>query len=112
MNRRVLEGGPHAVVEGMIIAAYAIGARQGCIYCRAEYPIAVRTLNIAIRQARELGLLGKNILGSGFAFDLEVRMGAGAFVCGEEAALMASIEGQRGHPHSRPPVPGRQRAVG
>jgi NADH-quinone oxidoreductase subunit F len=105
MNRRVLEGDPHAVIEGMIIAAYAIGARQGYIYCRAEYPIAVRTLNIAIRQARELGLLGQNILGSEFAFDLEVRMGAGAFVCGEETALMASIEGRRGHPRSRPPFP-------
>jgi len=105
MNRRVLEGDPHAVIEGMIIAAYAIGANQGYIYCRAEYPIAVRTLNIAIRQAREFGLLGQDILGSGFFFDLEVRMGAGAFVCGEETALMASIEGGRGHPRTRPPFP-------
>ena len=105
MNRRVLEGDPHAVLEGMIIAAYAIGAGRGYLYCRAEYPIAVRTLHIAIRQAREYGVLGSDILGSGFAFDLEVRMGAGAFVCGEETALMASIEGHRGHPRTRPPFP-------
>lgn len=105
MNRRVLEGDPHSVIEGMIIAAYAIGSSQGYIYCRAEYPIAVRTLNIAINQARALGLLGKDILGSGFDFDLEVRMGAGAFVCGEETALMASIEGKRGEPRPRPPFP-------
>jgi NADH:ubiquinone oxidoreductase subunit F (NADH-binding) len=105
MNRRVLEGDPHSVLEGMIIAAYAIGSSQGYIYCRAEYPIAVRTLNIAIDQARSMGLLGKNILGSGFDFDLEVRMGAGAFVCGEETALMASIEGNRGEPRPRPPFP-------
>ncbi len=105
MNRRVIEGDPHAVIEGMIIAAYAIGASQGYVYCRAEYPIAVKTLRIAIEQARNLGLLGKNILGSDFSFDLEVRMGAGAFVCGEETALMASIEGQRGEPRPRPPFP-------
>lgn len=105
MNRRVLEGDPHSVIEGMIIAAYAIGARQGYVYCRAEYPTAVRTLNIAIEQARALGLLGENILGSGFSFDLEVRMGAGAFVCGEETALMSSIEGNRGEPRPRPPFP-------
>lgn len=105
MNRRVLEGDPHSVIEGMIIAAYASGAHQGYIYCRAEYPIAVRTLNIAIKQARSMGFLGKNILGSGFDFDLEVRMGAGAFVCGEETALMASIEGKRGEPRPRPPFP-------
>jgi NADH:ubiquinone oxidoreductase subunit F (NADH-binding)/(2Fe-2S) ferredoxin len=105
MNRRVLEGDPHSVLEGMIIAGYAIGARQGYVYCRAEYPIAVRTFNIAIQQARQLGLLGKDILGSGFDFDLEVRMGAGAFVCGEETALMASIEGKRGEPRTRPPFP-------
>ena len=105
MNRRVLEGDPHSVVEGMIIGAYAIGASQGYVYCRAEYPIAVSTLNIAIAQARALGLLGENILGSGFSFDLEVRMGAGAFVCGEETALMASIEGNRGEPRPRPPFP-------
>jgi NADH-quinone oxidoreductase subunit F len=105
MNRRVLEGDPHSVIEGMIIAAYAIGASQGYIYCRAEYPVAVRTLNIAIQQAREFGFLGENILGSDFSFDLEVRMGAGAFVCGEETALMASIEGRRGEPRPRPPFP-------
>jgi len=105
MNRRVLEGDPHSVIEGMIIAAYAIGASQGYIYCRAEYPIAVKTLRIAINQAKNLGLLGKNILGSDFSFDLEVRMGAGAFVCGEETALMASIEGLRGEPRPRPPFP-------
>jgi NADH:ubiquinone oxidoreductase subunit F (NADH-binding)/(2Fe-2S) ferredoxin/Pyruvate/2-oxoacid:ferredoxin oxidoreductase delta subunit len=105
MNRRVLEGDPHSVIEGMLIAAYAIGASQGYIYCRAEYPLAVRTLNLAIEQARSLGLLGENILGSGFSFDLEVRMGAGAFVCGEETALIASIEGRRGQPRTRPPFP-------
>ncbi len=105
MNRRVLEGDPHAVIEGMIIAAYAIGSNQGYIYCRAEYPIAVKTLRIAINQARNLGFLGENIFGTDFSFDLEVRMGAGAFVCGEETALMASIEGQRGEPRPRPPFP-------
>jgi len=105
MNRRVLEGDPHSVIEGMIIGAYAIGSNQGYIYCRAEYPIAVRTLRIAIQQARNFGLLGKNILGTDFSFDLEVRMGAGAFVCGEETALMGSIEGQRGEPRPRPPFP-------
>jgi NADH:ubiquinone oxidoreductase subunit F (NADH-binding)/(2Fe-2S) ferredoxin/Pyruvate/2-oxoacid:ferredoxin oxidoreductase delta subunit len=105
MNRLVLESDPHSVVEGMIIGAYAIGAQQGYIYCRAEYPLAVKTLNLAIQQAREFGFLGKNILNSGFSFDLEVRMGAGAFVCGEETALMASIEGKRGEPRPRPPFP-------
>ncbi len=105
MNRRVLEGDPHSVLEGMIIAAYAIGASQGYIYCRAEYPLAVKTLNIAIRQAHAYGFLGDNILGGGFSFKIEVRMGAGAFVCGEETALMASIEGERGEPRPRPPFP-------
>jgi len=105
MNRRVLESDPHSVLEGMIIAGYAIGAHQGYIYCRAEYPIAVRTLKIALRQAREFGFLGKDILGTGFDFDIELRMGAGAFVCGEETALMASIEGKRGEPRPRPPFP-------
>ena len=105
MNRRVLEGDSHALIEGMAIAAYAIGAQQGYIYCRAEYPVAVSTLNIALRQAREFGLLGNNILGTDFSFDLEVRMGAGAFVCGEETALIASIEGRRGEPRPRPPFP-------
>jgi len=105
MNRRVLEGDPHSVLEGMIITAYAIGASYGYIYCRAEYPIAVRTLNIAIEQARSIGLLGNNILGTDFSFDIEVRKGAGAFVCGEETALIASIEGKRGEPRPRPPFP-------
>jgi len=108
MNRRVLEGDPHSVIEGMIIAAYAIGAKQGYIYCRAEYPIAVSTMNLAMKQARGLGLLGKNILGTDFTFDLEMRMGAGAFVCGEETALMASIEGGRGEPRTRPPFPAQK----
>jgi NADH:ubiquinone oxidoreductase subunit F (NADH-binding)/(2Fe-2S) ferredoxin len=105
MNRRVLEGDPHSVIEGMIIAAYAIGAFQGYVYCRAEYPIAVHTLNVAIAQAKTFGLLGNNILGTGFSFELELRIGAGAFVCGEETALIASIEGRRGEPRPRPPFP-------
>jgi len=105
MNRSVLEGDPHAVIEGMIIAAYVIGAEQGYFYVRAEYPIAIRTLRVALEQAREYGFLGENIFGSGFNFDLEIRMGAGAFVCGEETALMRSIEGQRGMPTTRPPFP-------
>lgn len=105
MNRRVLESDPHSVIEGMIIAGYAVGAQRGYIYCRAEYPIAVKTLNIGIQQAREFGFLGENILGTDFSFDLEVRMGAGAFVCGEETALMSSLEGKRGEPRPRPPFP-------
>jgi NADH:ubiquinone oxidoreductase subunit F (NADH-binding)/(2Fe-2S) ferredoxin len=105
MNRRVLEGDPHAVLEGMVIAAYAIGASQGYFYVRAEYPVAIKTLRLAIEQARAYGLLGENIFDSGFDFDLEVRMGAGAFVCGEETALMQSIEGKRGQPRTRPPFP-------
>ncbi|MDF1514008.1 MAG: NADH-ubiquinone oxidoreductase-F iron-sulfur binding region domain-containing protein, partial [Anaerolineae bacterium] len=105
MNRRVLEGDPHAVIEGMAIAAYAIGANQGYFYVRAEYPIAIKTLRIAIDQARAYGLMGENIFGTDFCFDLEVRMGAGAFVCGEETALMQSIEGLRGQPRTRPPFP-------
>jgi NADH:ubiquinone oxidoreductase subunit F (NADH-binding)/Pyruvate/2-oxoacid:ferredoxin oxidoreductase delta subunit/(2Fe-2S) ferredoxin len=107
-NRRVLEGYPHSVIEGMIIGAYATGANQGYVYCRAEYPIAVKTIKTAIEQARELGLLGDDILGTGFSFDMEVRMGAGAFVCGEETALMASIEGLRGEPRPRPPFPAQK----
>ncbi len=107
-NRRVLEGDPHAVVEGMIIGAFASGSHQGYIYCRAEYPIAVRTMKTAIEQARSFGLLGEDIMGTGFSFDLEVRMGAGAFVCGEETALMASIEGKRGEPRPRPPFPAQK----
>ena len=103
MDRSVLEGDPHTVLEAMTIAGYTVGAQEGYIYVRAEYPIAVERLNIAIAQARKLGLLGKNILGSGFDFDIHVRLGAGAFVCGEETALMASIEGHRGEPRPRPP---------
>lgn len=105
MDRSVLEGDPHAVIEAMAIAAYAIGADQGYVYIRAEYPIAVQRLQIAIKQAREYGLLGKNIFGTGFNFDLDIRLGAGAFVCGEETALMTSIEGKRGEPRVRPPFP-------
>jgi len=107
-NRRVLEGYPHSVVEGMIIGAYATGASQGYVYCRAEYPVAVKTIRTAIQQTKDLGLLGENILGTDFSFDLEVRMGAGAFVCGEETALMASIEGLRGEPRPRPPFPAQK----
>ena len=105
MDRSVLEGDPHVVLEAMTIAGYAIGANQGFIYVRAEYPIAVERLGIAIKQAREYGLLGKNIFDSGFDFDIELRLGAGAFVCGEETALMTSIEGKRGEPRPRPPFP-------
>ena len=105
MDRSVLEGDPHAVLEAMAIAGYAIGADEGYIYVRAEYPIAVQRLTIAINQAREYGLLGKDIFGTGFNFDITLRRGAGAFVCGEETALLASIEGKRGEPHPRPPFP-------
>jgi (2Fe-2S) ferredoxin len=102
MDRSMLEGDPHSVIEAMTIAGYAIGATQGYVYVRAEYPIAVKRLQIAIDQAREYGLLGKNIFDSGFDFDIELRLGAGAFVCGEETALMTSIEGKRGEPRCRP----------
>ena len=105
MDRSILEGDPHSIIEAMAIAGYAIGASQGYIYVRAEYPTAVKRLNIAIEQAREFGLLGENIFGSGFSFDLGLRLGAGAFVCGEETALMNSIEGKRGEPRPRPPFP-------
>jgi len=105
MDRSILEGDPHAVIEAMAIAGYAIGATQGYVYVRAEYPIAVHRLQVAINQAREYGLLGKNIFDSGFEFDLDIRLGAGAFVCGEETALMTSIEGNRGEPRPRPPFP-------
>ncbi len=105
MDRSVLEGDPHSVLEAMTIAGYAIGAHQGYIYVRAEYPVAVARLKIALRQAHEYGLLGKNILGLGFDFDIEIRLGAGAFVCGEETALLTSIEGHRGEPRPRPPFP-------
>lgn len=105
MDRAVLEGDPHSVIEAMAIGGYAIGASQGYVYIRAEYPLAIERLNFAISQAYEMGLLGKNILGSSFSFDLELRLGAGAFVCGEETALMASIEGERGMPRNKPPFP-------
>ena len=105
MDRSILEGDPHVVLEGMAIAGYTIGSSQGYIYVRAEYPIAVKRLQIAIDQAHEYGLLGKNIFGTGFDFDIELRLGAGAFVCGEETALMHSIEGERGEPRPRPPFP-------
>ena len=105
MDRSVLEGDPHSVLEAMTIAGYAIGAHHGYIYVRAEYPIAVKRLEIAIKQAREYGLLGKNIFDSGFDFDIDIRLGAGAFVCGEETALITSIEGNRGEPRNKPPFP-------
>ena len=105
MDRSVLEGDPHSLIEGMAIGAYAIGAHEGFVYLRAEYPLAVERLQYAIDQARDIGLLGKDIMGSGFDFDLEIRMGSGAFVCGEETALMRSIEGGRGEPRPRPPFP-------
>ena len=105
MDRSVLEGDPHVVFEAMAIAGYVIGANQGYIYVRAEYPIAVNRLNIALKQAREYGLLGKDIFGTGFDFDIDLRLGAGAFVCGEETALIASLEGERGMPRLKPPFP-------
>ncbi|MBE6612535.1 MAG: NADH-quinone oxidoreductase subunit F, partial [Ruminococcaceae bacterium] len=105
MDRSVLEGDPHALIEAMAIAGYAIGADEGYVYVRAEYPIAVKRLSIAIKQAREYGLLGKDIFGTGFNFDITIRLGAGAFVCGEETALLTSIEGNRGEPRPRPPFP-------
>ena len=112
MDRSVLEGDPHVVLEAMAIAGYAIGASQGYIYVRAEYPIAVQRLQIAINQAHEYGLLGNDIFGSGFNFDIGLRLGAGAFVCGEETALMTSIEGNRGEPRPRPPFPAQKGLFG
>ena len=112
MDRSVLEGDPHAVLEAMAIAGYAIGANKGYIYVRAEYPIAVQRLDIAIKQAREYGLLGENIFDSGFSFDIETRLGAGAFVCGEETALLTSIEGNRGEPKAKPPFPANKGLYG
>ena len=112
MDRSVLEGDPHAVLEAMAIAGYTIGADQGYIYVRAEYPIAVKRLQIAIKQAREYGLLGQNIFGTDFCFDIDVRLGSGAFVCGEETALMTSIEGHRGEPRPRPPYPANKGLFG
>jgi NADH-quinone oxidoreductase subunit F/NAD(P)H dehydrogenase (quinone)/NADP-reducing hydrogenase subunit HndC len=108
MDRSVLEADPHAVLEGMVIAAKAIGSNQGYIYCRAEYPLAIKRLSLAIEQAKEMGLLGEDILGTGFDFEPEIYQGAGAFVCGEETALMTSIEGKRGMPRPRPPFPAHQ----
>lgn len=105
MDRSILEGDPHSVLEAIMIAGYAIGANQGYIYVRAEYPIAVDRLKVAIMQAKEYGILGKNIFGTNFNFDIDVRLGAGAFVCGEETALLESIEGKRGHPRLKPPYP-------
>ena len=105
MDRSVLEGDPHSLIEGMIIGGYAMGARDGVIYVRAEYPLAIHRLEIAMSQAREKGFLGKNIFGSGFDFDLRIKAGAGAFVCGEETALIASLEGERGMPRLKPPFP-------
>ncbi|MGB2599336.1 MAG: SLBB domain-containing protein, partial [Candidatus Omnitrophota bacterium] len=108
MDRSILEGDPHSVLEGMIIAGYAIGAREGYIYCRAEYPLAIKRLKKAISQAREKGFLGESKLKKGFSFDISIKEGAGAFVCGEETALMASIEGRRGMPNPRPPFPAHE----
>lgn len=105
MDRSVLEGDPHKILEGMAVCGYAIGADEGYIYVRAEYPLAIKRLRIAIEQAEAMGLLGENIFGSGFSFKLHIKEGAGAFVCGEETALMASIEGKRGMPRPRPPFP-------
>ncbi len=105
MNRSLLESDPHSVLEGILIAAYVIGAKKGYIYCRAEYPLALERLKHALNQMHEYGLLGENILGSGFDFDIKIKKGAGAFVCGEETALIASIEGKRGMPRTRPPFP-------
>ena len=105
MDRSVLEGDPHSLLEGMIIGGYAMGANHGVIYCRAEYPLAIKRLEIAMEQAREKGFLGENIFGSGFDFDIYIKAGAGAFVCGEETALIASLEGERGMPRLKPPFP-------
>ncbi len=105
MDRSILEGDPHSVLEAMAIGGYAIGANQGLIYIRAEYPLAINRLRIAIKQAKEMGLLGKNILDTGFDFDIDIRLGAGAFVCGEETALINSVQGRRGEPNKKPPFP-------
>ena len=105
MDRSTIEGDPHSIIEAMTICGKAIGAHKGFVYIRAEYPLAIERLKIAMAQAQENGLLGENILGSGFDFDIEIRLGAGAFVCGEETALMRSIEGLRGEPRPRPPFP-------
>jgi NADH-quinone oxidoreductase subunit F len=112
MDRSVLESDPHSVLEGMAIGGYAIGADEGIIYCRAEYPLAIKHLNVALEQARERGFLGKNILGTSFSFDIHIKEGAGAFVCGEETAMIASIEGKRGMPRPRPPFPAQSGVFG
>ena len=111
MDRSVLESDPHRVLEGMILAAYAIGASKGYIYLRAEYPLAIEHFQKAIQQAKKCGLLGKNILNSGFSLTIKIKKGAGAFVCGEETALINSIEGKRGMPKPRPPLPRNQRPI-
>jgi NADP-reducing hydrogenase subunit HndC len=108
MDRSILEADPHSIIEAMSIAAYAIGADEGYIYVRAEYPVAVKRLEIAIKQAKKIGLLGQNIFGKNFNFKLTIRLGSGAFVCGEETALMTSVEGNRGEPRPRPPYPANQ----
>ena len=108
MDRSILEGDPHSVIEAMMIAGYSIGADKGYIYVRAEYPIAVERFKKAIETAKEYGILGKNIWNTGFDFDLEIRLGAGAFVCGEETALLESIEGRRGQPRLKPPFPANE----
>jgi len=112
MDRSILEGDPHCVLEAMMIAGYVIGADKGYIYIRAEYPISVKRFQIAIDQAKEYGILGKNIWNTGFDFDLEIRLGAGAFVCGEETALLESIEGRSGRPRLKPPFPATSRIMG
>ena len=112
MDRSVLEGDPHSVLEGMIIGGFAAGATEGIIYCRAEYPLAIARLEIAMEQAREKGFLGKNLFGTDFNFDIRIKAGAGAFVCGEETALIASLEGERGMPRLKPPFPRRQKDTG
>ena len=105
MDRAVIESDPHSLIEGMLIGAYAIGASEMIVYVRAEYPLAIEHLNLAIQEARERGLLGKNILGSNFSCDMRIKAGAGAFVCGEETALIESLEGKRGMPRLKPPFP-------
>ena len=105
MDRSIMEGDPHSIIEAMALCGYSIGASQGLVYIRAEYPLAIHRLKTAIMQAREYGLLGENILGTGFNFDINIRYGAGAFVCGEETALIHSMEGKRGEPTLKPPFP-------
>ena len=112
MDRSILEGDPHSVIEGMMIAGYAIGATKGLVYIRAEYPLAISRLDKAIVSARKRGYLGKNLFGTDFEFDIEIKFGAGAFVCGEETALIHSMEGKRGEPTSKPPYPAEKRFLG